>query len=150
MAGSRHYPAYPILAASAAVFREGRVLLARRARGPGEALFSLPGGGVEIGERLEAAALRELAEETGVHAEVVAFNTHVEFIERDRDGRVSAHFVIASFAARWLAGDGETGPEVGEVLWANPWRLDHLPVTANLAAIVRRAAGILGLAPEAI
>jgi 8-oxo-dGTP diphosphatase len=144
MAANRRYPQGPVLAASIAVFREGRVLLARRARGPGNGLFSLPGGGVEIGETLAAAALRELAEETGVAATIGAFNTHVELIERDGEGRVSAHFVVASFAGRWLAGDGQTSPEVSEILWADPLRLDHVPMTIDLAQIVQRAHALLG------
>ena len=64
----------PFLGASVAVFRDGRVLLA--ARGPAapmEGLFSLPGGGVEPGETLAEAALRELREEIGVEAELIGF-----------------------------------------------------------------------------
>ncbi len=54
----RHYPAHPALAVSIAVFREGKVLLASRAEAPYERMFTLPGGLVETGETVEAAALR--------------------------------------------------------------------------------------------
>ena len=70
----RLYPARPILAVSLAVFREGRVLVARRARAPLKGLYSLPGGVVEIGETLHEAALRELDEEVGLEARIVAFS----------------------------------------------------------------------------
>ena len=59
----RLFPARPILAVSAAVFREGRVLIVRRARAPLLGHFSLPGGVVEVGETLAAALARELMEE---------------------------------------------------------------------------------------
>jgi 8-oxo-dGTP diphosphatase len=134
----RLYPKYPIAAASVAVFRSGLVLLARRTRPPANALYSLPGGVVEVGETLAAAALRELKEETGVVARIVGFNTHVEVIERDDHSQIRRHFIIASFAAAWLAGDGEPGPEASEIVWANPFAL-ALPVTANLHDIVPRA-----------
>jgi 8-oxo-dGTP diphosphatase len=50
MTSDRLYPSRPILAASVAVLREGRILLAARGKPPSEGLFSLPGGMVETGE----------------------------------------------------------------------------------------------------
>ena len=140
--GSRAYPARPFLAASVAVFRDGRVLLAERAAPPSDRRFSLPGGLVEPGETLREAALRELREETGVEAEIVGFNDHVEVIERDPEGRVAAHFVVASFVGRWLSGEGATGPEALRTVWAAPDATDHLATTPQLPAILRRAAAI--------
>jgi 8-oxo-dGTP diphosphatase len=135
----RIYPPRPILAVSIAVFRDGRALVARRARAPLVGLYSLPGGVVEIGESLHDAALRELSEEVAVSAEIVAFNEHVESVERDAAG-VRAHYVIASFVGRWLAGEGETSAEADAVLWVAPEALGALPTTPGLAAIVARAA----------
>ena len=76
----RLFPTRPILAVSAAVFRDGRALIIRRARAPLLGHFSLPGGGVEVGETLAAALARELMEEVGIEAEIIAFNRHVEAI----------------------------------------------------------------------
>jgi 8-oxo-dGTP diphosphatase len=95
----RLFPARPILAVSAAVFRDGRALIIRRARAPLLGHFSLPGGGVEVGETLAAALARELMEEVGIKAEILAFNRHVEAIFPEGD-RIRTHFVIASFVAR--------------------------------------------------
>lgn len=136
-------PPRPTLAASVAVFRDGRALVARRGRGPGAGLFSLPGGRVEAGERLEEAALRELAEETGVLAEIVAFNRFLEIIDRDADGRLAHHFVVATFVARWISGEGEASPEAEEILWIGPDGLAGLPTTRGLARTLRRAREIL-------
>ena len=129
----------PVLAASLAVFRDGRVLLASRTQPPLANLFTLPGGKVELGETLEAAALRELMEEVGVCARIIGFNENVEVIHRDEAGAVIRHFVIASFVARWVSGEARTGPEAGAVLWADPLRLGGLAVTPKLPHILRRA-----------
>jgi hypothetical protein len=56
MTSDRFYPSRPVLAASVAVLREGRILLAARGKPPSEGLFSLPGGMVEVGEALAEAA----------------------------------------------------------------------------------------------
>jgi 8-oxo-dGTP diphosphatase len=138
----RLYPARPILAVSLAVFREGKALIARRARAPLVGLFSLPGGVVEIGETLHEAALRELDEEVGVKAEILTFNDHVESIMRDADG-VRAHYVIASFVARWTAGEARTSEEADAVLWVDPAALGDLPTTPGLSAIIARAAMLI-------
>ena len=142
LAPSRAYPTRPFLAASIAVFRHGLVLLAERARPPAAGRFSLPGGLVEPGETLAAAALRELREETGAEAEIIGFNDHVEVIEHDADGRVSAHFVVASFVARWVAGEPVPGPEALRVAWVAPDAIDWLATTPQLGPILLRAAVI--------
>lgn len=135
----------PVLAASVAVFRDGRVMLGKRAGPRGQGLWSLPGGRVEPGERLEAAALRELAEETGVDAEIAGLAEIVEVIDRDSAGELRAHFVIAAFAARWRAGEPQPGAELDDVRWVEPEAIGDLQTTAGLADVVEKAAALLAL-----
>jgi 8-oxo-dGTP diphosphatase len=137
----RLYPTRPILSASVAVFRDGRALVARRAKAPLEGLYSLPGGVVELGETLSAAAARELMEEVGVEARDYLFLEHLESIERDGDGEgVRRHFVIAVFAARWLRFEPRASLEAEAPLWVDPLALGDLRTTPGLAAILARAA----------
>jgi 8-oxo-dGTP diphosphatase len=102
---------------------------------------------VEIGETLREAALRELDEEVGVTAEIVAFNDHVESIMRDDLRAVQAHYVIASFVARWTAGEPRTSEEADSVIWVDPSALGDLPTTPGLQAILAGAARIIGARP---
>ncbi len=139
----RHYPVQPALAVSLAVFRAGKVLLATRTEAPYRRLFTLPGGLVETGETLEAAALREMREETGVLARLVGFNQPVQHIARDSLGRVERHYVILSFAAVWIANEARAGAEAGEVLWRAPDDLAGLSMTPGLAHIVADAKRIV-------
>jgi ADP-ribose pyrophosphatase YjhB (NUDIX family) len=136
---SRRYPSRPYLAASVAVVRDGRVLVARRTRPPAAALYSLPGGLVEPGETLDQAALRELREETGVEAETLGLLGPVEVIDRDGDGRVRHHFVVMAHAARWRAGEGSALTEADAVAWVDADEVDRLPTTDGLPALVRAA-----------
>lgn len=144
MSHSRVYPDRPFLAASVAVVREGRVLLASRTRPPMAALFTLPGGLVESGETLAEAALRELREEVGVEAEMVGLVSPVEVVERDEDGRVRHHFVILAHAARWIGGEPLPGPEAGEIRWVTPEEARALPTTPGLVGILAGALALAG------
>ena len=138
----RVYPQRPVLAVSLAVFRGDRVLLAQRVAAPSAGCFTLPGGGVEIGETLEQAALRETLEEVGVTARILGFNRHVEVVDRDADGRVRHHYVIASFVGAWVSGEASTGPEAAAVAWADRDDLLSLPTTANLGPLLDSARAI--------
>ncbi len=137
----RLYPPRPILAASVAVFRQGRVLVGRRARPPMAGRFSLPGGVVEVGETLVEAAARELREEVGVECAIIGFNRHVEPIVRE-GGRVRAHFVVASFVGRWTRGEARVSKEIDAVAWIEPEALGALLTTPELAEVIASAARI--------
>ena len=130
----------PVLAASCACFRDGKLLLARRANPP--QLWTLPGGRVEFGEDAASAALRELKEETGVDAEILGFAGYREVISR-RGG--SLHFVVLAFAARWLAGEAAAAPELSAVAWIEPGALGGYETTDGLAEIVENARRMAGL-----
>jgi 8-oxo-dGTP diphosphatase len=142
----RLFPVRPILAVSAAVFRDGRVLIGRRAREPMNGRFSLPGGVVELGETLEEAVKRELREEVGVEVDVIAFNRFVEPIEREAN-RVRAHFVIASFVARWKSGEARVSEEIDAVRWIDPDGCVPRPATPRLGEMLASAARIAQLEP---
>ena len=136
---ARTYPSRPYLAVSAAVFRDGRVLIVRRAQPPAHGLYTLPGGGVELGETLEQAVIREIREETGLEIEPLAIAGFRQMIARDRGGRVERHFVILPFAARWIAGEVALNEELAEANWLLPSEISALKTTEGLAEIVAAA-----------
>ena len=146
MAERRTYPATPILAVSAAIIRDGKVLIVRRARSPAGGLYTLPGGGVEVGETLIEAVVREVREETALTIEPVALAGYREAITRDGDGRVERHFVILPFAARWIAGEPMLNDELSEAMWLDPSEIAGLNATAGLAEIVANAMALLARA----
>src|SRR5262249_54109398 len=108
------------LAVSAAIVRDGKILVVRRTRAPAHGLFSLPGGVVEIGETLVQAVTREVREETGLTIEPVTLAGFREAIVRDAQNRVERHFIILCFAARWRAGEPVLNEELDEARWVDP------------------------------
>jgi ADP-ribose pyrophosphatase YjhB (NUDIX family) len=102
------------------------------------ACWSLPGGLVDVGEPLEAAVRREVAEECGLAVDVHGLVGVVDRIIRDPGGRVHYHYVLLDYLATPTAGGAEAGPDALAVRWCEPDALGALDVTEGVESMVRR------------
>jgi ADP-ribose pyrophosphatase YjhB (NUDIX family) len=133
-------PSRPQLAVSAAIFRDDRILLVRRARSPANGFYSLPGGRVEFGETLHTALHREVLEETALEIEIVGLAGWREVLPTTSGG---GHYLIMSFAARWTRGEPRLNDELDDFKWLAPDALGDLRLTDGLAEVIRSARGLL-------
>ena len=127
---------YPQLAVSAAIFRDDKILLVRRARPPAKGFYSLPGGRVEFGESLHTALHREVAEETGLKIEVIGLAAWREVLPGTAGG---GHYLIMSFAARWRGGEPVLNDELDDFRWLAPDALGELKLTSGLQEVIQLA-----------
>jgi ADP-ribose pyrophosphatase YjhB (NUDIX family) len=134
----RRYPNRPIVAVGTIVVRDGRVLLARRGHEPAYGLWSVPGGGVHLGEELRAAARRELREECGIEVELTDVIELIERVTRDGDGRIQYHYVIVDYLAKWTGGEPAPSPEALEVRWVAPEEFPRYEMTRGSAEVILR------------
>ena len=134
-------PSYPQLAVSAAIFRDGKILLVRRARSPAKGFYSLPGGRVEFGETLHAALHREVAEETALKVEIVDLAAWREVMPETGGG---GHYLIMSFAARWSAGEPVLNDELDDYKWLAPDAVGELKMTFGLQEVILSTWRLLG------
>ena len=104
MSSQHEFPKRPVPAVGAIVFRDGAVLLVKRGAEPNRGRWSLPGGSLEIGETVEAGAVRETREETGVDVQPLRVLDVCNFIER-KDGEVRWHYVLIDVLCEYLRGD---------------------------------------------
>ncbi len=133
-------PSHPQLAVSAAIFRDDKILLVRRARSPAKGLYSLPGGRVEFGEALHTALHREVDEETALKIEIVELAGWREALPETTGG---GHYLIMSFAARWIAGEPLLNDELDDFRWLAPDGLGDLRLTDGLREIIQSAQRLL-------
>jgi len=133
-------PPHPQLAVSAAIFRDDKILLVRRARSPARGFYSLPGGRVEFGETLHAALHREVDEETALKIEIVGLAGWREVVPGASGG---GHYLIMSFAARWASGEPVLNDELDDFKWLTPDALGDLKVTGGLAEVIQQAQRVL-------
>jgi 8-oxo-dGTP diphosphatase len=133
-------PQHPQLAVSAAIFRDDKILLVRRARSPAKGFYSLPGGRVEFGEALHSALHREVREETALQIEIVGLSGWREALP-GAPGR--GHYLIMSFAARWISGEPVLNEELDDFRWLAPDATGDLRLTDGLLEIIQSARRLL-------
>ncbi|HWI65459.1 MAG TPA: NUDIX hydrolase [Symbiobacteriaceae bacterium] len=129
---AREYPEHPLPSCHALVRDGERILLVQRGRPPFVGYWSLPGGGVELGETVEAAVVRELAEETGLHVQVTRFLGYADAIDRDEQDRVRRHYVILYVEAEVAGGQLHAGDDASSVRWMTVEEARRLPLTDSV------------------
>jgi len=138
----------PRAAVLAVVVRGTEVLLVRRRNPPNAQTWGFPGGRIEPGEGLAAAALRELREETGVEADFLRAFDAADSVTHDADGRIAWHFVLVACLCRWRAGEPVAADDALAADWFPLAGLDRgpAPLIARVADLAREAAGLMDTA----
>jgi 8-oxo-dGTP diphosphatase len=149
----REYPESPLVGVGAVIVEfdpnfdsdsqredetEPRVLLIRRGQAPLLGEWSLPGGVLECGETLGAAAVREAQEETGLVIEIVDMLGVYERVIPGDDGRVRYHYVLIDFLCRPLSGDLKAASDAAEVRWFTREELPALKLTDDANDVVHK------------
>lgn len=134
---SRFYPPRPLIGVGAVVCRGDQVLLIRRGKPPRLGEWSLPGGAQRLGETVFEAAIREVAEETGVAVTVLAIIDVIDMIERDEQGHIRYHYTLIDVAARWQAGEARAAGDAAEAAWIDAASLDALGLWPETLRVIR-------------
>jgi len=133
----RDYPDRPIVGVGAVIVRGDQVVLVRRGNEPNRGAWSLPGGMVELGEKLRQAAEREAREETGLDVEAGEVLEVFDSIIPDASGKTQYHYVLVDFLCRVKAGELRAAGDASEARWV---KRDELP-EFKISEMVTRAIG---------
>ena len=134
----RDYPEHPIIGVGAVIVRGDKALLVRRATEPLKDEWSVPGGVLELGEKLRVGAAREALEETGLTVEVGEVLDVFDSIFFDAAGRTQYHFVLIDFLCRPIAGEATASSDVSDVRWVKEAELTALNLRESIAEVVRK------------
>ncbi len=139
---SRRYPARPLLGVGAVIFDGPSVLLIERGQEPLKGFWTLPGGLVECGERLDEALRREVREETGLEVEPLTVAAVFERIMRDAEGRTEFHYVILDYLCRAVGGMLAWGSDVAGARWVRLDEMHRLKIAPGTPPVIEKARGI--------
>ena len=113
----REYPEIPLVGVGTVTIKNGKILLVRRAFDPGAGKWSIPGGLVEVGEKLSEAAARETEEETGIQVEILELINVFDMVDLDDAKRVKYHYVLVDFLSKPIGGKERICDEVTDIKW---------------------------------
>lgn len=138
-ATTREYPDRPIVGVGAVIVDQGRILLVKRGTQPLLGEWSLPGGAVELGETLRAAAEREALEETGL---IVKAGEVLEVLDRiipGKDGAPQYHYVLIDFLCSVQSGELRSGGDAADVCWAKENQLSKYKLEQPALEVIQKA-----------
>jgi len=128
-----------VLGVGALIIENGRILLVERGNAPLMGFWSLPGGGVETGERLEQAVKREVREETGLDIEVLDLLEIFERIMPDTEGFIEYHYVLIDYVCKPTGGELCAATDASRCEWFREDELASLKITAGTVTVIEKA-----------
>jgi len=135
----RWSPQYPLVAASAIIFKEEKLLLIKRANEPSKGKWSIPGGIIELGETIYEAARREVLEECSIDIEITKIFNVMDNIIRDEDGSIRFHYILVDVLARYVSGEIKAQSDAEDCLWFTSEELAGLDMNPRLHEVLARA-----------
>jgi len=138
----RDYPDRPIVGVGAVVVDGARALVVRRATEPLKGQWSIPGGMLELGEKLREGILREVKEETGLEVQVLDVLDVFDSIFPDSEGRTQYHYVLIDFLCRPAGGELRAGSDVSEAKWVTAEQAGDLEMKAATLEVIHKALGV--------
>ena len=140
----REFPEVPLVGVGAIIIEDSRVVLVKRLYPPLQAEWSIPGGVLEVGERVRDAAMREAREETGLIGEAGELLGVYDRIVRNPEQRVQYHYVLVDFLCRRVAGDLAAASDAAEVRWFTREELPALKLAEDTVEVIHRGFAKLG------
>src|SRR5579864_5608544 len=134
----RDYPEQPIIGVGAVIVQGGRVLLVRRNTEPLRGEWSVPGGMLELGERLHDGVRREALEETGLEVDPGEVLDVFDSIFTDALGRTQYHYVLIDYLCRPVSGEARAGGDVSDVRWVGASALAAMGLRQSIEQVVRK------------
>ena len=138
----RDYPERPIVGVGAVIVDGDRALIVRRATEPLKGQWSIPGGMLELGEKLRDGLAREVFEETALEVEVGEVLDVFDSIFPDPDGQTQYHYVLIDYRCIVRSGEANAGSDVSEVRWVTVEELDDLGMKAVTIAVIKKALNV--------
>ncbi|MCW4039102.1 MAG: NUDIX hydrolase [Candidatus Bathyarchaeota archaeon] len=135
----RKYPVCPLIGVGALIHRGDKIVVVKRENEPAKGLWSIPGGLLELGERVYDGVKREVMEETGLDVEIDRLLDVIDNIVYDDDGKICYHYVLIDYLCSSSHGDLTAATDVTEAQWIKLEDVNRLPTTKTLKRLLVKA-----------
>jgi len=139
----REYYQYPILAAAGVIIIDDKVLIIKRKVEPNAGKWSIPGGAINLAEKIEDGLKREILEETGLKANVIKLVDIIERVYNDNEGKIIYHYIILDYLCSYISGDMKASSDAEDLKLVSLNELDNINMTEGTKKIIKKAFDIL-------
>jgi 8-oxo-dGTP diphosphatase len=137
---TRSYPSTPLVGVGVITFNsKNQILLVKRGNEPSKGLWSLPGGMIELGERVREAAIREVKEECNIDIEPEDVISVVDLILTEPDGKVKYHYILIDYLAKYIGGEITPQSDVVDAAWFSQEELGALDIPEVTKNVIAKA-----------
>ena len=136
----RKYPTQPVVGVVALIVHKGKLILVKRGVEPAKGKWSIPGGAVELGEKIREAVVREVKEESGLDVEI-ALETPMDAIDnliKSKDGRLQYHYVLLQFLVRLKGGTLKPASDATDARWVPLDEVEKYDLTKSFRSFFKR------------
>lgn len=136
----RKYPTQPVVGVGALIVHKGKLILVKRGVEPAKGKWSIPGGAVELGEKIREAVVREVKEESGLDVEI-ALETPMDAIDnliKSKDGRLQYHYVLLQFLVRLKGGTLKPASDAKDARWVPLNEVEKYDLTKSFRSFFKR------------
>jgi ADP-ribose pyrophosphatase YjhB (NUDIX family) len=135
----RKYPVCPLIGVGALIHRGDKIVVVKRENEPAKGKWSIPGGLLELGERVYDGVKREVMEETGLDVKIDRLLDVIDNIVYDDEGKICYHYVLIDYLCSPSPGDLKAGTDVKEAQWIKLKDINNLPTTKTLKRLLAKA-----------
>ena len=140
----RKYPQFPLPAVAGLILdSNNKILLIKRASPPAKNKWSLPGGVIDLGEKLEKALYREILEECGIRVQIGPLFNAVSKIVKDKNKDIQYHYIILDYLCQYISGPVKANSDASAVQWFHIKEIEKLDLSEGILDVIQKGIQIL-------
>ena len=134
----REYYKFPILSAGGVIFIDDKVVIIKRKTEPDSGKWTIPGGAINVGERIRDGLRREIFEETALKVKVGNLIDIAEKIFKDNEGKIIYHYVILDYICKYISGSMKASSDAEELMLVKMDDLDKFELVNGTMRVIEK------------
>ena len=134
----REYCNFPILSAGGVIIINDEVLIIKRKTEPDAGKWTIPGGAIDVGEKIKDGLKREIFEETGLEVEVGNLLDIAEKIFKDSNSKIIYHYVILDYLCKYISGSMKASSDAEELMLVKMCDIDKIELVNGTRRVIEK------------